>query len=166
MLMFGFVKIKKHGNHKWLNYNEQVELLAVLNGHRKVEKSDKKRKPTMKNIAFFSFTENKFAIGSSDKNIAICYYDEGERFWAAEMIKKKQPKSTVTCIAWHPNNQIIAVGSCDYRVRIYTAFIKAIEGQAQTSAWGKISTSGELLHELQNGKNSSSMSVYSSFSSP
>jgi WD40 repeat protein len=60
--------------------------------------------------------ENKFAIGSSDKNVAICYYETEQRFWAAEMIKKK-PKSTVTCIAWHPNNQLIAVGSCDYRCR-------------------------------------------------
>jgi hypothetical protein len=32
------------------------------------------------------------------------------------MIKKK-PKSTITCIAWHPNNQLLAVGSCDYRCR-------------------------------------------------
>lgn len=68
------------------------------------------------------------------------------------MIKKK-PKSTITSIAWHPNNQLIAVSSCDYRVRIYSAFIKAIEGQAQTSGWGKISTTGELLHELQTGRN-------------
>lgn len=60
--------------------------------------------------------ENKFAIGSSDKNVGICYYDTQERFWATEMIKKK-PKSTVTCIAWHPNNQLLAVGSCDYRCR-------------------------------------------------
>ena len=61
--------------------------------------------------------ENKFAIGSSDKNVAICYYEKEQRFWAAEMIKKK-PKSTVTCIAWHPNNQLLAVGSCDYRCRL------------------------------------------------
>jgi actin related protein 2/3 complex subunit 1A/1B len=67
------------------------------------------------------------------------------------MIKKK-PKSTVTCIAWHPNNQLIAVGSCDYRVRIYSAYIKIIDGQPQTSAWGKIATTGEPLHEFSCGK--------------
>ena len=48
--------------------------------------------------------------------MAICYYEKDQRFWAAEMIKKK-PKSTITCIAWHPNNQLLAVGSCDYRCR-------------------------------------------------
>jgi actin related protein 2/3 complex subunit 1A/1B len=67
------------------------------------------------------------------------------------MIKKK-PKSTVICLAWHPNNQIIAVGSYDYRVRIYSAYIKAVDNQLQTSAWGKIANTGELLHEFQSGK--------------
>ena len=66
------------------------------------------------------------------------------------MIKKK-PKSTVTCIAWHPNNQLIVVGSCDYRVRIYSAYIKAIDGKPQGSNWGKITNTGELLHEFQYG---------------
>ena len=69
-----------------------------------------------RNEMTFFVLENKFAIGSSDKNVAICYYETEQRFWAAEMIKKK-PKSTVTCIAWHPNNQLLAVGSCDYRCR-------------------------------------------------
>jgi len=67
------------------------------------------------------------------------------------MIKKK-PKSTVTCVSWHPNNQLIAVGSCDYRVRIYSAYIKAVDNQLQTSAWGKIANTGELLHEFSCGR--------------
>ncbi len=69
------------------------------------------------------YVENKFAIGSSDKNVAICYYEKDQRFWAAEMIKKK-PKSAITCIAWHPNNQLLAVGSCDYRCRFENNFFK------------------------------------------
>ena len=67
------------------------------------------------------------------------------------MIKKK-PKSTVTCIAWHPNNQLLAVGSLDYRVRIYSAYVNVVDGQPQTSGWGKITNTGDLLHELQTGK--------------
>jgi actin related protein 2/3 complex, subunit 1A/1B len=114
--------------------------------------------------------ENKFAIGSSDKNVAICYYETEQRFWAAEMIKKK-PKSTVTCIAWHPNNQLLAVGSCDYRCRsvknahrvktlshskssrcrIYTAYIKEVDKEPKASGWGKITNAGDLLHEFQSG---------------
>jgi actin related protein 2/3 complex subunit 1A/1B len=100
--------------------------------------------------AKWSPDENKFAIGSSDKNIGICYYETEQRFWAAEMIKKK-PKSTITSVAWHPNNQLLAVGSLDYRVRIYSAFVKAVDGQPQTSAWGKIANTGDLLHEFPCG---------------
>ncbi|CAF4164574.1 unnamed protein product, partial [Rotaria sordida] len=100
--------------------------------------------------AKWSPNENKFAIGSSDKNVGICYYETEQRFWAAEMIKKK-PKSTVTCIAWHPNNQLIVAGSCDYRVRIYSAYIKAVDGQPQVSSWGTITNTGDLLHEFQSG---------------
>ena len=83
--------------------------------------------------------------------MGICYYETEQRFWAAEMIKKK-PKSTVTSIAWHPNSQLLAVGSYDFRVRIYTAFVKAVDSKPQSSAWGKISNAGELLHEFQTGK--------------
>lgn len=84
----------------------------MLNGHPKVRLNGN-------NILIHLgvILENKFAIGSSDKNVAICYYEKDQRFWAAEMIKKK-PKSTITCIAWHPNNQLLAVGSCDYRCRL------------------------------------------------
>ncbi|CAF3006066.1 unnamed protein product [Rotaria socialis] len=98
--------------------------------------------------AKWSPDENKFAIGSSDKNVGICYYETEQRFWAAEMIKKK-PKLTVTCIAWHPNNQLLAAGSCDYRVRIYSAFVKTVDREPQVSSWGKITNTGELLHEFQ-----------------
>lgn len=98
--------------------------------------------------AKWSPEENKFAIGSSDKNVAICYYETEQRFWAAEMMRKK-PKSTITCIAWHPNNQLLAVGSCDYRCRIYSAFIKAVDDQPRSSNWGSFTGTGELLHEFQ-----------------
>jgi hypothetical protein len=36
MLMYGHMKMI-FGNHKWLNYNEQVELFVVLNGHPMVK---------------------------------------------------------------------------------------------------------------------------------
>ncbi|CAF4183015.1 unnamed protein product, partial [Rotaria sordida] len=40
-------------------------------------------------------------------------------------------------------------GSCDYRVRIYSAYIKAVDGQPQVSSWGTITNTGDLLHEFQ-----------------
>lgn len=67
------------------------------------------------------------------------------------MIKKK-PKSAITSLAWHPNSQILAVGSYDYRVRLYSALVKAVDKQAQTSAWGSTAQTGELLQEFQTGR--------------
>lgn len=67
------------------------------------------------------------------------------------MIKKK-PKSAITGLAWHPNNQLLAVGSYDYRVRLFSAFIIKVDKQAQPSAWGNLAQTGELLHEFQTGK--------------
>ena len=107
------------GNNKWSNYNEQTELSVAWNGRQKVGERRSFHRWSSRVIL-----ENKFAIGSSDKNVAICYYETEQRFWAAEMIKKK-PKSTVTCIAWHPNNQLLAVGSCDYRCRSVSDALRA-----------------------------------------
>ena len=107
---------KTSGNHKWSNCNEPIGRCAARNGLRKVGDFFAELVETMHSFVDL-LLENKFAIGSSDKNVAICYYEKDQRFWAAEMIKKK-PKSTVTCIAWHPNNQLLAVGSCDYRCRL------------------------------------------------
>ncbi|CAF4244112.1 unnamed protein product, partial [Rotaria magnacalcarata] len=87
-------------------------------------KDKNKGKENSSFLVDFSRIENKFVIGASDKNVAVCYYEKEQRFWAAEMIKKR-PKSTVTTVAWHPNNQLIAVGSCDYRCRFGNSiFIK------------------------------------------
>ncbi len=35
--------------------------------------------------------------------------------------------------------------------RIYSAFIKTVDDQGLTSNWGKITNTGELLHEFQSG---------------
>jgi len=33
--------------------------------------------------------------------------------------------------------------------RIYSAFVKTVDEQARTTLWGKITNTGELLHEFQ-----------------
>lgn len=35
--------------------------------------------------------------------------------------------------------------------RIYSAFIKIVDGQPKTSNWGAIKNTGELLYEFQSG---------------
>lgn len=61
------------------------------------------------------FSENKFAVGSGSKLLALCYYEKENDWWLSKHIKKPI-RSTVTSLDWHPNNVIIAVGSCDFKV--------------------------------------------------
>ena len=61
------------------------------------------------------------------------------------MIRKKH-NSSVTCLAWHSNNWMLATGSSDYKCRIFCAAIKNVDAGAK----GKF---GELLMEVDIAKN-------------
>jgi len=93
--------------------------------------------------------ENKFAVGSGAKIISICYYETGMDWWVAKHIKKPL-KSTVTCLDWHPNNVLLAAGSTDFKVRVYSGFIKDIEERPSETAWGKKMPMGQMMAEFTN----------------
>ncbi|VDM47692.1 unnamed protein product [Toxocara canis] len=59
--------------------------------------------------------ENKFAVGSGAKLVSVCYYEKENDWWVSKQIKKPI-RSTVSCIDWHPNNVLLAVGACDFKV--------------------------------------------------
>ena len=40
---------------------------------------------------------------------------------------KKPHKSTVLCVAWHPNSQLIATGSSDFKCRLFSAYVEATD---------------------------------------
>ena len=79
--------------------------------------------------------ENKFAVGSGAKCISVCYYEKDNDWWVAKHIKKPL-KSTITCLDWHPNNILIAAGSTDFKVRVYSGYIKEIEDKPSATPWG------------------------------
>jgi len=93
----------------------------------------------------WSPSESKFAIGSGSKSVAVCYYEEENNWWITKVIRKKH-NSSVTCLAWHSNNWMLATGSSDYKCRIFCAAIKNVDAGAK----GKF---GELLMEVDIGKN-------------
>jgi len=93
--------------------------------------------------------ENKFAVGSGAKIVSICYYETGMDWWVAKHIKKPL-KSTVTSIDWHPNNVLLAAGSTDFKVRVYSGFIRDIEDKPKETAWGKKMPMGQLMSEFTN----------------
>ena len=69
--------------------------------------------------------------------------------WVAKHIKKPL-KSTVTSLDWHPNNVLLACGSTDFKVRVFSGFIKDIEERPSETAWGKKMPIGQLMAEFSN----------------
>lgn len=69
--------------------------------------------------------ENKFAVGSSAKLVAVCYYERENDWWVSKHLKKPI-RSTVTAIDWHPNNVLLAVGATDFRARVFSAYVKEV----------------------------------------
>ena len=96
--------------------------------------------------------ENKFAVGSGAKIISVCYYEKDNDWWVAKHIKKPL-KSTVTCLDWHPNNILLAAGSTDFKVRVYSGYIREIEDKPSPTAWGNRMPMGNLMTEFSNSQN-------------
>lgn len=92
--------------------------------------------------------ENKFAVGSGAKLVSICHFEEENDWWVSKHIKKH--RSTITSVAWHPNNILIATGSTDFRCRIFSAFIKGVDKAGTKSAVlpAKANVFGECLAEF------------------
>ncbi|KAJ2337128.1 Mitochondrial Translation Optimization, partial [Coemansia sp. RSA 2673] len=67
--------------------------------------------------AKWSPMEDKFAVASGDKCVAICYFGEDNDWWVSKHIKKPIA-STVLCVDWHPNNVLIACGGTDMKARV------------------------------------------------
>ncbi|XP_034944113.1 actin-related protein 2/3 complex subunit 1A-A [Chelonus insularis] len=96
--------------------------------------------------------ENKFAVGSGDRMIAVSYFVSGNNWWQSKHIKRPI-RSTVTAIDWHPDNKVIASGSTDYKVRVFGAYIKEMEDAPSPGVWGSESAMGSLLAEFPNSLN-------------
>lgn len=94
--------------------------------------------------------EDKFAVGSGSRLIAVCYYDEDNNWWISRHIKKPI-RSTVTCLDWHPNNILVAAGSTDFKCRIFSAYLKEIEAKPEATNWGKKMMFGNCMAEFSNG---------------
>merc|ERR1712142_915525 len=97
----------------------------------------------------WSSEENKFAVGSGAKIISICYHEKEFDGWVSKHIKKPI-QSTITSIDWHPNNILIAAGSTDFKVRVFSAFVKDIEPRPSPTEWGSKMPMGHLMKEFSN----------------
>uniref|UniRef100_A0AAZ3NS24 Actin-related protein 2/3 complex subunit n=1 Tax=Oncorhynchus tshawytscha TaxID=74940 RepID=A0AAZ3NS24_ONCTS len=86
--------------------------------------------------------ENKFAVGSGSRLISICYFEQENDWWVCKHIKKPI-RSTVLSLDWHPNNVLLAAGSCDFKCRVFSAYIKEVEEKPGPTVWGSKMPFGE-----------------------
>jgi actin related protein 2/3 complex subunit 1A/1B len=67
----------------------------------------------------------KFAAASGAKCVSVCSFADEDNWWVSKTIKKH--KSTVLCLAWHPNSEFLATGSSDFKCRVFSAFVRQID---------------------------------------
>nr|GMC88080.1 actin-related protein 2/3 complex subunit 1A-like [Ipomoea batatas] len=72
--------------------------------------------------------ENKFAVGSGAKTVCVCYYEQENNWWVSKLVRKRHD-SSVTNVAWHPNNILLATTSTDGKCRVFSTFIKGVDAK-------------------------------------
>jgi len=95
---------------------------------------------------------NKFAVTSGAKCVPICQFEASSNWWISKMIKKH--KSTVISLAWCCNNKFVVTGSCDNKVRIFSAYIAGLDSPDDDGfgeVWSKQHEFGEVLAEIDCG---------------
>ena len=98
----------------------------------------------------WSPNEDKFAVASSARLIAICYFEAENDWWISKHLKKPI-RSTVLSLDWHPNNVLLAAGSTDMRVRVFSAFIKDVDTKPEPTVWGSRLPFNTLCFEANTG---------------
>ncbi|VFQ87771.1 unnamed protein product [Cuscuta campestris] len=91
--------------------------------------------------------ENKFAVGSGAKTVCICYYEQENNWWVSKLIRKRHD-SSVTSVAWHPNNILLATTSTDGKCRVFSTFIKGVDTRQSVAGSYSDSKFGEQIIQL------------------
>ena len=95
----------------------------------------------------WSLLENKFAVGSGARLISVCYFKSENDWWVSKHIKKPIC-SMVLSLDWHPNNVLLAAGSCDFKCRVFSAYIKEVDEKPASTPWGSKMPFGQLMSEF------------------
>jgi len=98
---------------------------------------------------------DKFAVGSGAKCVPVCHFESNQNWWISKMIKKKI-KSSVLDLAWSPNQKFLVTGACDFKCRIFSAFIEGIDEAGEDNisaiAGANAGVFGECLFEFDQAK--------------
>ena len=97
-------------------------------------------------------------MGSGARLISVCYFEKENDWWVSKHIKKPI-RSTVTCLDWHPNDVLLAAGSTDFKVRVFSAYIKEIEERPISTSWGSKMPLGLMMAEFSNSTTGSGIDI-------
>lgn len=94
----------------------------------------------------------KFAVGSSARVVAVCYYEHDNNWWVSRHIRKPI-RSAVHTVAWHENGILLACGGTDGVLRVFSGFVKGLDAKeaVQGSPWGDRFPFSTLILEMQIG---------------
>lgn len=95
----------------------------------------------------WSSDELKFAVGSGARTVPICYFEAENNFWVSKMLKGHM--STIQAVAWHPVSPIVATACTDFKCRIFSAYLKNVDGKAVSTPWGDNPKFGTLFYEVE-----------------
>ncbi|XP_032464956.1 actin-related protein 2/3 complex subunit 1A-like [Phocoena sinus] len=91
--------------------------------------------------------ENEFAVGSGARLISVCYFQSENDRWVSKHVKKPI-RSTVLSLDWHPNNVLLAAGSCDFKGRVFSAYIQEVDEKPASTPRGSKMPFGQLMSEF------------------
>ena len=58
----------------------------------------------------------------------MSYYEAAENWWTSKLIRKRHG-ATVTAMAWHPNNALLATACMDAKCRVLNAFVDKVRSR-------------------------------------
>jgi len=57
--------------------------------------------------------------------------------------------STIQAVAWHPTTPVVATACVDYKCRVFSAYLKNVDGKAVCTPWGDNPKFGTLIYEVE-----------------
>uniref|UniRef100_A0A2K5MWJ0 Uncharacterized protein n=1 Tax=Cercocebus atys TaxID=9531 RepID=A0A2K5MWJ0_CERAT len=142
-------ELSEHNGHitgiDWVPKSNRIVTYGVDRGAYVWSQKDGVWKPTLmilrinRAAAFVKWSplENKFAVGSGARLISV----------SSKHIKKPM-RSTILSLDWHPNNVLLAAGSCDFKCRVFSAYIKEVDEKPVSMPWGSKMPFGQLMSEF------------------
>jgi actin related protein 2/3 complex subunit 1A/1B len=73
----------------------------------------------------WSNSEKKFAVASGAKCVAVCYYEEEHNWWVSKSVDGFE--STVLTLTWHQSDCVLAAGSSDCSLQLFSAACKGVD---------------------------------------